>query len=154
MLFIGNSSNSGLFSTCCKYRLTSSTVTLGRFISWVVFCGVLDFVLDLGFGGDLVFGGDACFFFFFFFVLLFEMTGITCRSVGGVCLFFVFGLGQIVLVGGIVIGRVLAGVVSSCCCCFSKSNNPKRAAQNSVPSKSRSEDKSSIKVPRTVSLVF
>ena len=84
MLFIGNSSNSGLFCTCCRYRLTSSTVTIGRFISWVVFV--------------FVFGGDACFcfcFFFFLFVLLFAMTGGICRSVGGVCGLFVAVIGRI-----------------------------------------------------------
>ena len=68
--------------------------------------------------------------------------------------FFVFGLGQNSLVGGIAIGRVLAGVVSSCYCCFSKSNNLKRLSQNSVPPQSKSEDKSSIKISRTASLVL
>jgi len=75
-LFIGNSSNSGLFCTCCRYRLTLATVTLGRFILWVVF----------------VFGGVACFCFFFFvfflFVLLFQMIG-ACQSFGGVFVVFV-----------------------------------------------------------------
>ena len=65
-------------------------MTVGRFILWVIFGGVLVFCWDLDFGGDLVFGGFGCFFFFFFlFVLLLEMTGGTGRSVGGVCVVFI-----------------------------------------------------------------
>ena len=77
------------------YRWVSSTLTLGCFISWVVFSGVFFF------GGVFVAAADACFcfFFFFFFVfvfmLLFAMTEGICRSVGGVCGLFVAVIGRI-----------------------------------------------------------
>jgi len=61
-LFIRNSSMSGLFCNCSIHRWTSSTLTIGRLILWVVF-GVFFF-----------FGEVACFYCFFV-MLLFEMTG-------------------------------------------------------------------------------
>ena len=113
-VLLGCSSETRLTQDCSirvvdgRYQLTLSTSTIGCFILWIVFV----------FGGDLVFGGVACccfFFFFFVFVLLFEMAGSTCRSVGDVCVFFVFGL--VVFVGVISIGGV-AVVIVPCFCCF------------------------------------
>ena len=56
----------------------------------------------------------------FLFVLLFEMTGGICQSVGGVCVFFVVGVGRIVFVGGGVraLGGVAAVILSRFCCLF------------------------------------
>ena len=143
---------------CCRYRSTSFASIIGRFISWVVFV----------FGGVLVFGEFAFFFFFHVRVVVGDDRSYLSIFWWCVCVLFVvvvgriflFGVGQLfVCASEVAIGEVLAVVISSCCCCccccccFSKSNNPKRVSQNLVPSISKSDDKSFIQIPRTVSLV-
>ena len=90
-------------------------------------------------------------FFFFLFVLLFEMTGSTYLSVGGVCVCFVFGLGRIVFVGGISIVAVV--ILSRFCCLSIASTKAKRRSHTTTPTQANYGDNASVNIPQTKSLV-